>query len=145
MVSQNDSCTSAIHDFVGFDDTYEFVLDLYQNGYSLDKNEDGSLPVISRNAALWIADSSEICTTFAIKNTNSELLLTGDGGDEFFYGYKIMKRADFIKNKSFKVFLERYLKDLAIRDIKVYKWLTRNHSMEETLLRIPCADGCTAA
>lgn len=43
-----------------FDDTYEFVLDLYQNGYSLDKNDDGSLPVISRNAALWIADSSEI-------------------------------------------------------------------------------------
>jgi len=43
---------------------------------------------------------------------------------------------DLVASKGFKVFLERYLKDLAIRNIKAYEWVTRSHLMEEMIAEL---------
>ncbi len=38
---------------------------------------------------------------------------------------------ELVSSKGFKIFIERYLKDLAIKDIKMFTWITNNRDLEE--------------
>ncbi len=40
---------------------------------------------------------------------------------------------ELVSSSGFKIFLDRYLKDLAVRDIKVYRWLTSFREMEDMI------------
>ena len=40
---------------------------------------------------------------------------------------------EIVSSDGFAVFLERYFKDLAVRDIRVYRWLTSGRPLEETV------------
>lgn len=43
---------------------------------------------------------------------------------------------ELVSSKGFKLFLERYLKDLAIRDIRAYQWVARGREMEEMIAEL---------
>ena len=38
---------------------------------------------------------------------------------------------ELVSSNGFKVFIERYFKDLAINDINMFSWLTNNRSLDE--------------
>ncbi|MBQ7223891.1 MAG: phosphoenolpyruvate carboxykinase (ATP) [Erysipelotrichaceae bacterium] len=61
---------------------------------------------------LYITDKNAILNYSAAFYQNAEELLNGEG---------------------FRLFMENYLKNLAIRDIKVFSWLTKGRSMEDMI------------